>query len=108
MKYERLEKIEQVRDLKIGDVIPMLDRSSHIDGRMKGMLIDRTGNDMLFLTQNEMEEWYCEWLICGADRRGNIDESGRYFFDGEGDGIVVNSVKYQEKAKEKFRGSLSK
>ena len=84
MRIERLISIGQVRRIKMGDIIPMLDESNYIDGRFEGMLIEREGDTMIFLGRNpsEKDTWF-KYLIPDVSKNGFVDIlTNKYIFDG--------------------------
>lgn len=84
MRITKLENIEQVTNLQVGDIIPMLDESSYIDGNFDGMLTEREEDTMIFLGRNpyEKDSWF-RYLIPDVSKNGWINDIiGRYLFDG--------------------------
>ena len=85
MRIKKLNKMEQIIKGQVGDIIPMLDESSYIDGRFEGMITDINKDTMIFLgrsTYDNSGPWF-RYLIPDVTKNGFINtENGRYSFDG--------------------------
>lgn len=84
MRIEKLVSMGQVRRIKIGDIIPMLDESNYFSGRFEGMLIEKDGDTMIFLGRNPDDKrvWF-RYLIFDVSKNGFVDIlTGKYSFDG--------------------------
>ena len=84
MRIEKLVSMGQVRRIKMGDIIPMLDESNYIDGRFEGMLAEKEGDTMIFLGRNPYDKrsWF-RYLIPDVSKNGFVDmRINKYIFDG--------------------------
>ena len=88
MKYETLENMEQVKNLQVGDVFPVLDQGDYIDGRFDAMLLERDEEGTMILLGDKGicgRNW-TQWMVPFEEV---IAYAGRFAIDNYQEGIII-------------------
>jgi hypothetical protein len=75
MIIKSLENIEQVENLQIGDIFPILDQADWIDGRMIGMIEKKEQNQITFIAQHPFSKSYLRYQIKDINRERGVIEN---------------------------------
>ena len=79
MIHKTLENLDEVRNAKIGDIIPMFNNADYLDGRMDGMILENKNDKLILVVKATPEEIYSRIEIKDIKK-----EVGIFPFDFEG------------------------